>query len=404
MKTSFTRMPGGVVAARGYLAGAASCGLKSVSGALDLAILVSERPAAAAGVFTRNRVVGAPVKLDRARLPGSALRGVVVNSGCSNSCTGATGLRNARAMCDQAAGCFGVPGESFLVSSTGIIGAQLPMDKVRRGIAAAAAAAGSGLERGDAFARAIMTTDTKPKQCAVRVRIGGSEVRIGGACKGSGMIAPNMATMLSYVTTDAGVRAADLSRVLRSAAEKSFNSITVDGHTSPSDTLIAMANGASGVTVRGAALALFERALTEVCVDLACQIVRDGEGATRMVTIRVAGARNDADAKKAAMAVANSPLVKTAVHGGDPNWGRIVTAAGYAGVSFDEADVHLTISGVKAFGAGRPLPACQPRLADKMKQTDITFDLVLGRGAGRATVWTCDFSKEYVTINADYHT
>jgi len=401
---SIREIDGGILAAQGYRCGAVHCGLKSVKGALDITVLVSDCNAAAAGVFTQNRVVGAPVKVDRERLPSAKMRGVVANAGNSNACTGAAGLRNARAMCALAAKAVGADPESFLVASTGIIGKPLPMAKVRSGIRLAAAAVGRSREHSDAFARAIMTTDTRPKQSAVRLALKAGEIAIGGAAKGSGMIAPNMATMLCFVTTDADVRVSDLHRILKRAAEKSFNCITVDGHTSTSDTLIVLANGASGVKVRGGDLAAFEAALTDVCIDLAKQVVRDGEGATKMVTIHVTGARTDAQAKVAAMAIANSPLVKTAVHGGDPNWGRIVSAAGYAGVPFNEGDVNLSISGVRAFARGRPVTGTTPRLAERMKASEITFDLTLGRGPGEATAWTCDFSREYITINAEYHT
>jgi len=404
MKPPLEPIRGGVLAARGYRAGAAASGLKSAAKALDLAVLVSDRPATAAGAFTRNRVAGAPVQVDRERLPSRRVRGVVVNSGNANACTGAAGLRDARAMCAQAAACFGTGAEEFLVASTGIIGERLPMAKIRRGIDLAARNAATGLARARAFARAIMTTDTRLKQFAANVAAKGGEFRIGGGAKGSGMIAPNMATMLCFITTDADVLVRDLARVTRRATDRSFNCISVDGHTSTSDTLIVLANGASGVKLRGAELGVFEHALTSVCIDLARQVVRDGEGATKLVTINVAGAPTDAQAKTVALAIANSPLVKTAVHGGDPNWGRIVSAAGYAGVSFEPGDARLAIGGVNAFASGRPVAANRPALASRMAAKEIDFDLVLGRGPGKATVWTCDLSKRYITINAEYHT
>lgn len=404
-KTRLERVEGGVLAASGFRCGAVHCGLKSVSGALDLAILISDCDASGAGVFTRNRVVGAPVKVDRERLPASRVRGVVVNSGNSNACTGSAGLHDAVQMCALAARAAGAPAESLLVASTGIIGKMLPMAKVRRGIREAAARLGSSREHAEAFARAIMTTDTRPKQCAVRVNLSGGSVFVGGAAKGSGMIAPNMATMLCFITTDAAVGAGALHRMVRRAADVSFNCITVDGHCSTSDSLIVLANGVSGAHVRGSDdRQAFQDALNAVCIDLAQQVVRDGEGATRMVTIHVRGAPNDAQAKAVAMAIANSPLVKTAVHGGDPNWGRVVSAAGYAGVPFEENDIVLSICGVAAFKRGRPVSANVARLAEEMKKAEIVFDLFLGAGTGHATVWTCDLSREYITINADYHT
>jgi len=404
MKANAERIEGGVLAAKGFSAGAAYCGLKTASDALDIAVLVSDRPAAASAVYSQNQVVGAPIIVDRHRLPSAGIRGLVVNSGNANDCTGESGVRNAERMCSLAAGQFNVPEETFVVSSTGIIGVPLPMAKIRRGIKMACEAIGKSREHEDAFARAIMTTDTRTKQYAVKLKLGGAEVYIGGAAKGSGMIAPNMATMLCYVTTDADLCLSDLSKMVRRVADRSFNCITVEGHTSPSDTLLVMANGASGVKVRGKELVSFESALEEVCVDLSKQMVGDGEGATKLVTVNVTGTHTDALAKTVAMAIANSPLVKTAIHGGDPNWGRIVTAAGNVGVPFEDVDVELLISGVKAFSRGRPLTRNEARLAERMKLSEIVLDLRIGKGPGKATVWTCDFSREYITINADYHT
>jgi len=397
----------GVLAPKGFIASGVACGLKSRSGALDLALLVSEVPAIAAGLFTTNRVRAAPVQVSRRRLRRSRIRGVVVNAGNANACTGERGLRDAEEMADLAAKAAGANTEEFLVASTGIIGRPLPMRKVRAGIRAAAAQLGRSPDHEAAFARAIMTTDTVPKSAAVSFRLGKREITVGGAAKGSGMIAPRMATMLAFLTTDCAVHAALLRRTLREVARDTFNAVTVDGDCSTNDTVLILANGAARNTPlrsAGAEWRTFREALFQVCQALAMAIARDGEGATRLVAVTVRGARSDADARVAARCIAESPLVKTAIHGGDPNWGRIICAAGYSGARVNPDRMRLRINGLTLFRNGLPCRVGKERLARCMAGGEVTLELDLGAGTRGATFWTCDLSKEYVTINAEYHT
>ena len=401
----------GVTAPLGFLAGAAAVGVKKLSEKPDVGLLVCETDAQAAAVFTQNKVCAAPVTVSRAHLAARrTMRGIVANSGNANACTGRRGLADARAMARLAAARIGCPAEAVLVASTGVIGHLMPMDKVAAGIERAAAARARGPEADLAFARAIMTTDTRPKQAGVRFPMRGRTVTVAGASKGVGMLAPNMATMLGFLTTDAPVRAALLRKVLRRAADATFNCLTVDGHTSTNDTLVLLASGlafdagAKPIAEGSAEAAALEAAVFAVCDSLARQIADDAEGGTKTLEILVTGAAGDAEARRAAAAIANSPLVKTAFFGEDPNWGRIVSAAGYAGISSGPETMRLTLGGLVIFNRGTPVEAKAAELKAAMKAHDITVHLDLGAGKGRARYLTCDFSYDYVKINAEYTT
>jgi glutamate N-acetyltransferase/amino-acid N-acetyltransferase len=382
------------------------CGIKPAG--LDLALLVSDVPAAAAGVFTRSSVVGAPVELSRARLPRASARGVVVNSGVANVAMGARGLRDAKRMTELAARAVGCAPEQMLVASTGVIGRPLPMARIRRGVALAAAAlSASGWGRA---ARAIMTTDTFPKGALARARVGGRLVTVAGIAKGSGMVAPDMATMLAFLCTDAAVEPRFLRAALREAVDASFNRVSVDGETSTSDCALLFANGLAGNAplqgLRSPGARRFAAALAEVAGSLARDLARDGEGATRLVTVRVAGAASAAEAERAARRIANSPLVKTAVFGADPNWGRILQTVGAARVRLRLPRARVDLAGVTVFRHGAPLgPAATARAAARLcacREVEILADL--GQGRAGARLWSCDLSYEYVRINAEYTT
>ena len=394
---------GGVATARGFRAAGISAGIKATKKP-DLALVVSDTPATAAAVFTLNKVQAAPVLLSKEHLAksGGIVRAIVVNSGCANACTGETGMADARAMAAETARVVGCPIEQVLVASTGVIGVALPMDKLRPGIPQAFAALGSS--HGADAANAIMTTDPFPKESCATVTLGGKTVTIGGMAKGSGMIGPNMATMLAFVTTDAAMSQALLHRALTEAVDDTFNAITVDGDTSTNDAVMLLANGASGATVGDADYAPFVRALRAVCLELALGIVRGGEGATKLVTVTVSGAASSPEARKAAMAIATSLLVKTAIHGGDPNWGRLIAVAGRAGVAFEPQRAKVTIGSIVLFEGGRPYDDRSPQAADHLKGTDVSIGVDLGAGSAASTVWTCDLSAEYVKINAEYRT
>ena len=398
-----TLIPGGVATPRGFRAAGATSGIKA-NGNPDLALLVADAPAQAAAVYTTNKVLAAPVIVSQEHLArsGGTTRAIIVNSGCANSCTGDTGMRDARTMTEETARLIGCPVEQVLVASTGVIGVALPMDKVRAGIPAAFAALGA--DQSPAAARAIMTTDLSPKEAAARVSLGGREATIGGMCKGAGMIEPMMATMLGFVTTDAAVPKALLDRALREAVDKSFNAITVDGDSSTNDCVVLLASGASDAIVDDASYAAFVEGLTVVCRELALAIVRGGEGATKLVTVNVTGAASEVEARKAAKVIANSLLVKTAIHGGDPNWGRLICAAGRAGVTFNAAKAGVTMGSIVLFENGQPHDERANEAAEYLKGTDLTIGVDLGSGAASSTVWTCDLSAEYVRINADYRT
>ena len=398
----------------GFLASGVAAGIKKTS-ALDLALIVSELPCIAAAVFTQNKFAAAPVEYDRhvLALSSDAIQAVIINSGCANACTGVEGLANARRMAEMTEQALGLAPSSCLVMSTGVIGVQLPMEKLARGVPEAVnALAGAGLERA---AQAIMTTDTRPKTASALVALASGEtVHLWGMAKGAGMIHPNMATLLSVVLTDAAVPATALRLALRQAVDQSFNAITVDGDTSTNDTLAVLANGAAGnppLTPDSPDFGAFQQALTAVCLSLAQQIVRDGEGATRFVTITVAGAASDADARVAAKAVAHSPLVKTALYGGDANWGRILAAVGYSGAQVDPERTALhfgsaafNLAPLQVVAAGQPLVYDEAAASARFAQAEIEILIELGLGSGQATVWTCDLSHAYVDINGHYRT
>jgi len=395
-------VPGGVTAPCGFEASGVRCGIKR-SGP-DLALIYSVAPAAAAGVFTTNRFQAAPVLVTKDRVGRDPIHGLIVNSGNANACTGAKGYRDAVHMADLAADALGVPRRSVLVCSTGVIGRPLPMTKLAAGINKAAAALGP--DGGADAAAAILTTDTHPKSIAVEFELDGRPVRIGGMAKGAGMIAPNMATMLCFITTDATVSSGLLQSRLSGAVGRSFNRITVDGDTSTNDTVLLLANRqaeAARITAQHG-LSRFQEALDYVAVHLAREIVSDGEGATRTIEVRVRGAATDSDARKVARTIAESPLVKTAIAGGDPNWGRVLAAAGRAGVRFRPELVDLNLGKVQVVrgGAVCSYRTSAARSAATAREVLITLDL--NAGSHEAIMWTCDLTEDYVRINSEYHT
>jgi glutamate N-acetyltransferase / amino-acid N-acetyltransferase len=403
----------GVATAKGFRAAGISAGIKTTK-TLDLALVVSDTPATAAAMFTQNLVQAAPVLVCKEHLQksGGVARAIVVNSGCANACTGDLGMVDARAMTAETARLVGCPVEQVLVASTGVIGVNLPMDKVRSGIPQAFGALSEA--QGSQAAQAIMTTDPFPKESCTTIMVGGKTVTIGGMAKGSGMIGPDMAapaapharqaTMLAFVTTDAAVPQPLLSRALAEVVDETFNAITVDGDTSTNDAVILLANGASGATIGDAEYASFARALRTVCLELALGIVRGGEGATKLVTVNVTGAASGDDARRTAKAIANSLLVKTAIHGGDPNWGRLIAVAGRAGVAFNPSRAKVAIGPIVLFDQGRPYDERAFDAAEYLKRTEVAVSVDLGAGSAMSTVYTCDLSAEYVRINADYRT
>ncbi len=398
---------GGALAAKGYRAAAVSAGIKSKPGALDVGIIVSDLPATAAGCFTTNRVCSAAVTWSRAVARRGKARAVLVNSGNANACTSERGDADARECAARVASLLSLQPFEVFVASTGIIGHPLPMEKMRHGIDAAVAALARSREVDKSMARAIMTTDTVPKARAARVKLSGGAVTVGGIAKGSGMISPKMGTMLSFITTDAAVSAPLLRQTLRDVAKRTFNRLTVDGDTSTNDTLVLLANGAAGapaITKPGRDLEAFAEGLEAVARSLVEALARDGEGATRLIVVTVSSAKTEAEADVVARTIANSPLVKCAVHGGDPNWGRIVCAAGYSGAAVEPKRMNLRIGGVKVFAAGLPVKAPAKALAKAMGGKEVFINLDLGRGQAQATMWTCDYSRAYIDINADYHT
>jgi glutamate N-acetyltransferase/amino-acid N-acetyltransferase len=366
----------------------------------DLALIVADSVCAAAGVFTTNKVKAAPVLLDQALLADhpERIRAVLVNAACANACTGEPGMVNARQTQAWVAQSIGCQADEVLVMSTGVIGVQLPMAKLGAGIPHAAAALSA--DNWAITARAIMTTDTHPKSASVTAH----GYTIAGIAKGAGMIAPNMATLLSNVVTDAAIAPAMLRRALVEAAEKSFNRVVIDGDMSTNDTLLALASGVSGVTIDEATYPQFLAMLTAVCESLALKIVKDGEGVTRFITMQVKGAMNDADAKQIATTIATSPLVKTAFYGGDANWGRILAAAGRAGVPMDQACASLWYDDLQLVAKGLPLAYDEGRANALAGQPAVTVTLDLGMDGGAAVVWTCDLSHDYVSINGHYRT
>ena len=397
------RITGGITAPAGFTAAGVACGIKPAG--LDLALIVSRPAARAAGIFTTNLAVAAPVVVTREhlRLSQGTVSSIVVNSGCANACTGDQGLAVARAMANDTARAIGCPSDQILVSSTGVIGVQLDGEKLRQGITHAVGALGR--EGHGAAAEAIMTTDRSPKEAAVRTATPAGVFHVGGMAKGAGMIEPNLATMLGFLTTDADVGPDLLKRALVEAADNTFNAITVDGETSTNDMVLLLASGRSGVRIEASDYPTFVDALRTVCRELALAVVTGGEGATKLLMITVTGARTTNDAKRTARAIANSPLVKTAVHGGDPNWGRLVAVAGRAGVAFDLGRARVRIGEAELFRDGQIFADEEPAAAEHLKGSKVTIGVDVGAGGnGTATVWTCDLSAEYVRINADYRT
>jgi glutamate N-acetyltransferase/amino-acid N-acetyltransferase len=401
---------GGVASPQQFIAGAARGGIKTQGD--DVAIVASQTPASAAAVFTQNQVKAAPVWVSAEHLQSTLTRAIIVNAGNANCCTGERGVQNARRMCELAAQKVGCRPQEVLVCSTGIIGHPLPMDKVETAISALELQRNEAIN--EATARASMTTDTVPKYLAAQMEIAGQIVTVGGQAKGVGMIGPDMApltsqstlhaTMLSFLTTDAQVDKVLLQRILEQAVERSFNSVTVDGDTSTNDTCILLANGASGVVIDDATAPQLLLLVETVCVELAKKVARDGEGATKLVTIEVSGAQTESDAKQIAMTIANSPLVKTAIFGRDPNWGRLAMAAGRAGISFDSQKLSIRLGGVEVFRNGEPTDFDLSTAEAAMEPENLTIQVLLGEGHASWRAWTCDFSYDYVKINAEYHT
>ncbi len=392
------KVAGGVTAPQGFRAGGMACGIKKDQP--DLALLVSEREASAAGVFTTNRVKAAPVVLSSRQIRGGKARAIVANSGNANACTGEEGLRDARTMVESTARALEIPPREVLVCSTGVIGEPLPMEALTRGIETLASRLST--QGGETFAQAIMTTDSFPKSTAREVTTHQGAFRIGGAAKGAGMIHPHMATMLAFITTDLEVEPSTLQKSLKEAVDGSFNRITVDGDTSTNDTVLMLANGASGIKGEGEVLEAFALALEEVCRELAHMIIRDGEGATKVVKIAVKGALNREEAEKAARRVANSLLVKTAFYGEDPNWGRLAAALGSSGCFLDPAKLSIHIEDVEIVRGGLGIPQAQEAAHQIMGRKEYTVTMDLGLGTGEYWIWTCDLTYDYIRINAEY--
>ncbi|MFA5309568.1 MAG: bifunctional glutamate N-acetyltransferase/amino-acid acetyltransferase ArgJ [Dehalococcoidales bacterium] len=401
MKTESDFIPsGGVTSPGGFLAGAVHAGIKYQDPQrLDLGILFSPTPCAAAAVFTTNKVKAAPVLLDMARLAGGGISAVVMNSGCANACTGRQGMADAVEMTALAARHTGVKPESVLAASTGVIGVPLPAARIREGIPQIKLTA----EGGHDLARAIMTTDTVPKEAAVKA----AGFTIGGMLKGSGMIHPNLATMLCFLTTDAAIDKDLLKKMLRKAADVSFNMLSIDGDGSTNDTVLLMANGAAKekpITAGSKQAGVFQRALDKICIYLARQAARDGEGATRLIEVKVQGAVNTRDARLAARTIVSSSLVKTAVHGCDPNWGRVLAAAGRSGAALEESKAELYIGAVRVVQNGLAAAFDKKEVVKHLGGREVMITLDLHSGKGEATAWGCDLSAEYVKINAEYTT
>ena len=391
---------GGVTAPSGYRATGIQTGVKE-SGAKDLALVYSTRPASAAAVYTTNKVQGAPIAIDREHLADGKARAVILNSGNANVCNGHVGLDHARRMCARTASELGLQTEEVLVCSTGLIGVPLPIAQIEAGIPRLVAALSE--EGGGDAAEAILTTDTVPKSCAVEVELESGRAVVGAMAKGAAMIAPNMATMLSVVTTDATVPSGPLQELLSQAIQRTFNCITVDGDMSTSDTVILMANGAAEELSERDCAGLYE-GLECVCRQMAQAIARDAEGSSKLITIAVRGAATEAEARQVGIAVANSSLVKTAAFGNDPNWGRILCAMGYAGVDFDSARVRVALCGTDIYGNGAGLAYDASKLSAAMQAEEMAIDIDLAMGSAAAEIFTCDLTYEYVRLNAEYTT
>jgi len=391
---------GTVTSPQGFLAGAVEAAIK-YKGRLDLGLLYSEAPAVSAAVFTRSKVKAAPIILSMKNNEKGRARAVVVNSGCANACTGDRGLQDAAEMAALAAKKLGIRADQVMVASTGVIGNVMPIDRIQKGIGKIELLKSGGHK----LARAIMTTDTRPKEIAVRVMEQNGHYTIGGIAKGAGMIHPDMATLLSFLTTDARIDRLFLAKALRAAVEDSFNMITVDGDTSTNDMVSIIANGkADNDLITAENGRMFKHALSRVCRYLACSIAADGEGATRLIEVCIESAKSRAQARKVARLIAASALVKSAVHGNDPNWGRVVAVLGRSGADMDEGALDVYLQGEQVMRSGNPLPFEKNKLSRRMKADEVTIRVCLNIGTGSAVAWGCDLSQEYVTINSDYTT
>ena len=405
MAAKFQLVPGGTVTTpAGFSAGAVHAGIKTRGDrVLDLGILYSEVSCTAAGVLTTNKVKAAPVLVCQERLAGRKARAVVVNSGCANACTSEQGLADAQEMTSLVAKKLSIPAAEVLVASTGVIGVPLPMPRVRTGIERIVMSRDGGHQ----LARAILTTDSNPKQIAVSTKVNNTKITVGGIAKGAGMIFPNMATLLCFLTTDARLDPRLAEWALRGAVDASFNMISVDNDTSTNDTVILMASGLAGnqpIKDGTADAEAFKAALQEVCVYLAKRVVRGGEGATRLIEVRVEGAASEQDARLAARAVASSSLVKAAVHGADPNWGRILAAVGRSGAEVDQSRVDLYLDEINLLKAGSPVQFDVEKARHILKREEVPVRVCLNLGGDAAVGWGCDLSADYVTINSAYAT
>ena len=394
----------GVTFAKGFTAAGVKAGIKK-SGNLDVAVVYTKTQAVVAGTFTQNKVAAAPVYVSKEVVATGTAHAIVANAGCANACTGQQGLDDAHKMAQIAADELGVNANDVIVGSTGVIGVNLPMDKLEAGIKDAVA--NLSVDGSDNAGRAIITTDTHSKSVTCEFELSGKTVRMGAIAKGSGMIRPNMATMLCYITTDIAIDQALLQKAVSGCVEKSFNMISVDGDMSTNDMVIVLANGEANnakITEENADYQIFFDKLMMLCTELAKQIAADGEGASKFLTINVKGAKSFADAKTVGMAIANSPLVKTAFFGEDPNWGRVICAVGYSGADMVPEKTVVKFGGITIFANGTGATYDEKALAHVMKQKDIVIDIELNMGQEDATVWSCDLSYEYVKINGEYHT
>ena len=394
----------GVTYPQGFQAAGVKAGIKK-SGNLDVAVIYTEQEAAVAGTFTQNAVASAPVRASKKVIATGMAHAITANAGCANACTGEQGEKDAAAMQDITATALGCKADDVVVASTGVIGVNLPMDKMENGIKQAVKELSS--DGSENAGKAIITTDTYSKACATEITLGGKEVRFGAIAKGSGMIQPNMATMLCFITTDAAIDSKLLQKALSEIVEVSFNMISIDGDMSTNDMVIVLANGAAGnakITEENEDYKLFKATLQNICQELSKKIAADGEGATKFLTISVTGARNFAEAKTIGMSVAKSPLVKTAFFGEDPNWGRVICAVGYAGVPMDPQKTVVKFGGIPVYANGVGAEYDEAELRKVMEAHDIVIGIDMGEGDAKADIWSCDFSYEYVKINGEYHT
>jgi glutamate N-acetyltransferase/amino-acid N-acetyltransferase len=402
LKNLIALIPGGVTAAAGFSAAGLHAGIKT-NGAADLALLAADADCTAAGIFTTNAIRASSVDWCEKLLPSDRIRAVVATSGCANACTGLQGEKDTERTAELAGLSLRVPPEAVLVAATGMIGKFLPMETIADGLRQAEAhlSRSGGLQ----FARAVMTTDTVEKEAAARVKLMSGNVVIGGCVKGSGMICPNMATMLAFITTDAKITAGRLNAMVKRTVDRTFNNLTIDGDTSTNDMVLVLASGASGLSIATEPeTQVFEEGLLTVCAELCKKIAADGEGATKRVEITVRGSASEAGAKRAAKAVANSNLVKCALFGNDPNWGRIACAIGYSGTAFSREKMTIAICGVTVFKNLQPVPFDEKKVSKLLSEKVVAIDINLGCGEKSAVAHTCDFSYDYVKINAEYHT